>query len=97
MATPKFIENTQGTFTNNTNEFILMLATDVGSINPLQMTGPSGIIYSIQDNGVSHDSTAYPLMNMMPMRTTAIIPPRFTVQVKFIGLQGSLEDLRGYI
>ena len=97
MATPKFVEHLGGPFTNNSDEFILMLVSSANGNTPIGLQSPSGALYVIQNNSVGQDSTAYPIVSPLQMSTKALIPPGFTVQVSFIGLQGSLEDLRGYI
>lgn len=93
MTTPKFIEN-EGPFVNNSNEFILILAMEINGSSQIWLTSPSGTVFRLQEA-----ATAPTYQFQMPFVAKGLIPPGYSLAnpISFIGLQGSLEDLRGYL
>jgi hypothetical protein len=109
MATPKFIEvpNTGGSWLNDSDEFVLVLGTfnassALGDAN-MYVASPSGKNYFFDTAvpNVGTDATAYPYATIWGVEFTRafLIPPGWSAVNTggFYGLQGSLEDLRGYM
>ena len=99
MATPKFIEITEDPWLNNTDEFVLFLICGRSQGVALYFTSPGGTDYYWQIGEFLTSSTAYPYSFQTSGKIVPVLPPGFIAygHIAFIGIQGSLEDLRGYI
>jgi hypothetical protein len=112
----KFIAIYQDPWTNNTNEFVLILgwysyalpSSSTGSIAAVSINilDPQGIVM-VQDvfsqsNYEATEATAYPYAFSPAYSKIAkqviLIPPGWSLihHQKAIGLQGTLEELKGY-
>lgn len=109
MATPKFqmviVPSATGTFTNQSNDYLLVLGYSLDSLSGqigVTLSDPTGKnIYAFFD-GDDTTGGANAIM-YQPSRSIILIPPGWifasngAAGFNFMALQGSLEDLRGYL
>ena len=101
MGTPKFLEINEDPFTNTSSDFVYVFAVantiDInGGVNVTVKTSSGTVIGAFDTAGA--DPTAYPYAAVLRSQKM-VIPPGWSLNghVRAMGIQASLEDLRGYI
>lgn len=100
MGTPKYIGTIFSNYRNNTDEFVLLLTGDFGGSVSIYDAGNNEI--AVYNGSLQTSATAYPYWQLLgAVVNKVIIPPGG--HVNWVGsngalaIQGTLEDLRGYI
>lgn len=108
MATPKLVISTTdggGHFQNKSNDYLLLLQFNgdtafQSDLDTVLVDAGSPGVGTIWDEVFHHDGTG--VGTAPPSNVKVLIPPQYIFSttnpsVGFLALQGSLEDLRGYI
>ena len=99
MGTPKFLEIVEDPYTNNSNDFILVLMRGNNGVADCLVMDLVGTNFIANVQLVLTDATAYPYVVSTSAKITALVPPGFKMSGfgVCLCLIGSLEDLRGYL
>ena len=99
MATPKFIEITEDPWINLSEEFVFVYSCANSAPSSIYLKDTVGNTFETLYSSLNTNSMAYPYFYQVTPKILILIPPNFTLvnHLRFVGLQGSLEDLRGYI